>query len=108
MLACMRACAHACVARVEVSGMAAAIDDYVRFGGRVVDCGQSCHVCAEMSSVAQSCRVRRRVVGVCRDGVSWDVVGRDGVVSRDGVSRDGVSRDVFWDVDSGCRRQKVA
>ena len=46
-----RACA-----RVEVSGMAAAVDDYVRFGGRVVDCG------AELSSVAQSCQVRRRVV----------------------------------------------
>ena len=80
------------MALVEVSGMAAAVDDYVRFGGRVVDCG------AELSSVAQRCRVRRRVVGVCRDGVSRDVVGRDGVVSRD----------VFWAVGSGCRRQKVA
>ena len=36
--------------------MAAAVDDYVRFGGRVVDCG------AELSSVAQICRVWRRVV----------------------------------------------
>ncbi len=42
-------------ARVEVSGMAAAVDDYVRFGGRVVDCG------AELSSMAQRCRVWRRV-----------------------------------------------
>ena len=51
-----RAGVRARVARVEMSGMAAAVDDYVRFGGRVVDCG------AELSSVAQRCRVWRRVV----------------------------------------------
>ena len=66
---------------------AAAVDSYVLFGGKVVEC------CGESSCVAQGCRVWRRVVecGAELSGVPASVG-----VCRDGVSRDGVVAGTVW------------